>query len=262
MTDLLEAEPIDPVETGEDDLALMQLTSGSTGSPKAVQITHRNIYSNAEAMFIGAEYDVETGRHGQLAALLPRHGHGRLPDHPDVLRRRAGQGHPDGLPARHPAVGPADRQVQGHHDRGAELRLRAVRQAAAQAGQARRVRPVHPAVRAVGRRARRACRRRGPARRRQAVRPEARGDPARLRHGRDDAGRVVLRMRRRPGGRRGRRRPVGRAASRRPRHQGQHPQAGVAGPAARRASRHASSTSTATSCRPAASGSSSCVASR
>jgi fatty-acyl-CoA synthase len=57
--DLLESEPIDPVETDEDDLALMQLTSGSTGSPKAVQITHRNIYSNAEAMFIGAEYDVD-----------------------------------------------------------------------------------------------------------------------------------------------------------------------------------------------------------
>ena len=57
--DLLAAEPIDPVEVAEDDLALMQLTSGSTGFPKAVQITHRNIYSNAEAMFIGAEYDVK-----------------------------------------------------------------------------------------------------------------------------------------------------------------------------------------------------------
>ena len=45
---------------GEDELALMQLTSGSTGSPKAVQITHRNIYSNAEAMFIGAQSDVDT----------------------------------------------------------------------------------------------------------------------------------------------------------------------------------------------------------
>lgn len=58
VAELLAAEPIDPVETGEDDLALMQLTSGSTGSPKAVQITHRNIYSNAEAMFIGAKYDI------------------------------------------------------------------------------------------------------------------------------------------------------------------------------------------------------------
>lgn len=56
---LLACDPIDPVETGEDDLALMQLTSGSTGSPKAVQVTHRNVYSNAEAMFIGAQYDVE-----------------------------------------------------------------------------------------------------------------------------------------------------------------------------------------------------------
>jgi fatty-acyl-CoA synthase len=60
VTDLLAAEPIDPVDTAEDDLALMQLTSGSTGSPKAVHITHRNLYANAEAMFIGAKYDVDT----------------------------------------------------------------------------------------------------------------------------------------------------------------------------------------------------------
>ena len=59
VTDLLAADPIDPIEVDEDELALMQLTSGSTGSPKAVQITHRNIHSNAEAMFIGAQYDVE-----------------------------------------------------------------------------------------------------------------------------------------------------------------------------------------------------------
>src|ERR1700730_12912037 len=56
---LLAADPIDPIETGEDDLAMMQLTSGSTGSPKAVQITHRNLLSNAEAMFVGARYNVD-----------------------------------------------------------------------------------------------------------------------------------------------------------------------------------------------------------
>jgi fatty-acyl-CoA synthase len=56
---LLAADAIDPIETDEDDLALMQLTSGSTGPAKAVQITHRNLVSNAEAMFIGAEYNLE-----------------------------------------------------------------------------------------------------------------------------------------------------------------------------------------------------------
>ncbi len=55
--ELLECGPIDPVDTDDDDLALMQLTSGSTGSPKAVQISHRNFVANAEAMFAGAEVD-------------------------------------------------------------------------------------------------------------------------------------------------------------------------------------------------------------
>jgi fatty-acyl-CoA synthase len=53
-------EPVDLVETGEDDLALTQLTSGPTGSPKAAQIAYRNLVSNAEAMFIGAQFDIDT----------------------------------------------------------------------------------------------------------------------------------------------------------------------------------------------------------
>jgi fatty-acyl-CoA synthase len=60
VAELLGGEPADPVETGEDDRALLQLTSGSTGSPKAVSITHHNVVSNAEAMFVGAQYNLET----------------------------------------------------------------------------------------------------------------------------------------------------------------------------------------------------------
>jgi fatty-acyl-CoA synthase len=57
---LLDSRPIDPVNTDDDDLALLQLTSGSTGPPKAVRISHRNVVSNAEAMFVGANVDRES----------------------------------------------------------------------------------------------------------------------------------------------------------------------------------------------------------
>jgi fatty-acyl-CoA synthase len=60
VKELLAGRPIDPVDTDEDDVALMQLTSGSTGSPKAVQISHRNFVANAEAMIVGCNFDVDT----------------------------------------------------------------------------------------------------------------------------------------------------------------------------------------------------------
>ena len=71
ITDLLEYDPVEPVATEEHDIAFLQLTSGSTGSPKAVRITHANFVANAEAMFTRS-----TGRSRKrcdrlLAALLP-----------------------------------------------------------------------------------------------------------------------------------------------------------------------------------------------
>ncbi|AXB45195.1 fatty acyl-AMP ligase [Amycolatopsis albispora] len=61
IIDLDAGEPIaEPVPVGEDDLALLQLTSGSTAEPKAVRITHGNLYTNVKAMVERAEFDFET----------------------------------------------------------------------------------------------------------------------------------------------------------------------------------------------------------
>jgi fatty-acyl-CoA synthase len=57
---LLAGCPVAPVHTDDDDVAFLQLTSGSTGSPKAVRITHANFVANAEAMFAGADVDIDT----------------------------------------------------------------------------------------------------------------------------------------------------------------------------------------------------------
>ncbi|MEQ3551711.1 fatty acyl-AMP ligase [Pseudonocardia nematodicida] len=47
---------------GEDDTALLQLTSGSTAAPKAVRITHGNLHANIGAMVTASELDVGTDR--------------------------------------------------------------------------------------------------------------------------------------------------------------------------------------------------------
>lgn len=60
IAELLAATPVDGLDSGESDLALLQLTSGSTSCPKAVAITHANVMANAEAMFIGAKHDLDT----------------------------------------------------------------------------------------------------------------------------------------------------------------------------------------------------------
>ncbi|WP_431958230.1 fatty acyl-AMP ligase [Nocardia lijiangensis] len=57
---LAQGPDTEPVPTTESDVALLQLTSGSTGSPKAVQITHGNFYVNAYAMFDRVKYQLDS----------------------------------------------------------------------------------------------------------------------------------------------------------------------------------------------------------
>ncbi|MET7771559.1 fatty acyl-AMP ligase [Nocardia sp. NPDC005366] len=60
IDELRAGDEIDPVPTDENDIALQQLTSGSTGSPKAVQITHGNFFVNAYAMFDRVKFQLDS----------------------------------------------------------------------------------------------------------------------------------------------------------------------------------------------------------
>ena len=57
----LDGDPIvpDAEVAGEDDTALLQLTSGSTAEPKAVRITHRNLHANISGMVAASRLDTE-----------------------------------------------------------------------------------------------------------------------------------------------------------------------------------------------------------
>ena len=57
-----------PVPVGEDDTALLQLTSGSSAEPKAVRITHGNLYANMTAMVQAAALDPA---HDVMVSWLP-----------------------------------------------------------------------------------------------------------------------------------------------------------------------------------------------
>lgn len=60
LIDELDADPLtaDPDVASEDDTALLQLTSGSTAEPKAVRITHRNLFANIGGMVTASRLDV------------------------------------------------------------------------------------------------------------------------------------------------------------------------------------------------------------
>ncbi|MEU6269407.1 fatty acyl-AMP ligase [Saccharopolyspora shandongensis] len=58
LAGLTDGEPLaEPVAVDEDAAALLQLTSGSTADPKAVRITHGNLYANLRAMVTAADLD-------------------------------------------------------------------------------------------------------------------------------------------------------------------------------------------------------------
>ncbi len=62
LLDDLDGAPVEPDGdvAGEDDTALLQLTSGSTAEPKAVRITHHNLHANIGAMVQAARLDPAT----------------------------------------------------------------------------------------------------------------------------------------------------------------------------------------------------------
>jgi fatty-acyl-CoA synthase len=53
------ARPIEPENADEADIALRQLTSGSTGIPKAVEISHGNLAATTVAMSVGVDIDID-----------------------------------------------------------------------------------------------------------------------------------------------------------------------------------------------------------
>ena len=64
----------EPVERGDDDLALLLFTSGTTGTPKGVGLTHHNLHANLQTLLVETWAMNEEDR--LLHALPPHHLHG------------------------------------------------------------------------------------------------------------------------------------------------------------------------------------------
>jgi malonyl-CoA/methylmalonyl-CoA synthetase len=65
---------LEPLEGKDDDLALLLFTSGTTGTPKGVGLTHGNLRANLQALLVDTWEMTENDR--LLHALPPHHLHG------------------------------------------------------------------------------------------------------------------------------------------------------------------------------------------
>jgi malonyl-CoA/methylmalonyl-CoA synthetase len=76
LSQVLSPNPVrlEPVERGDDDLALLVFTSGTTGTPKGVGLTHGNVRANLQALLVETWEMTESDR--LLHALPPHHVHG------------------------------------------------------------------------------------------------------------------------------------------------------------------------------------------
>jgi long-chain acyl-CoA synthetase len=87
LEDLLAAEPhpLEPALTLPDDTAVLLYTSGTTGRPKGAELTHRNLFSNADVMggpMLGLGSSTVA-----LCALPLFHSFGQTVSHNAVLRQ-------------------------------------------------------------------------------------------------------------------------------------------------------------------------------